>query len=247
MPSEDRVMIFARLRTRRLAGNLCVVCALSLAAAVLTGCTSVAGSSPVTLVRVIDASSNAPALDAYVSTIPIALNFVGPSVSNYAFLGPGARTVRIDDHGTNTVAADLTGTFSASQQHTVYVTDLGASFTANLLTDQSAPAPDGDVSFRFLQQANATGAVDVYVIPDGTAIKDAKPLFAALAPGVVTPYINIPAGTYDIVIAAAGTTTGAYTSAATAFTAGQVRTLLIVDQRLVSTPPVNVIVANDVN
>jgi Domain of unknown function (DUF4397) len=220
---------------------------LVLILASLNGCTNVAGTSPSTLVRVIDASNNAPALDAYVSSVPIADNIVGPSISNYAFLGPGAATVKLDAHGTNTVLAQVNGTFAAGAAHSIYLTDQRSTFTADLLTDQSAPAPVGFVSFRFVQQATATGPVDVYLLPDSTAIADAKPLLSSLAPDTVTPYMNIPAGTYQLAIASAGTTKGAYTGTSTAFIGGQVRTVLIMDQHLLTTPPVSVLVADDVN
>lgn len=213
----------------------------------LSGCTSVAGTGSATLVRVIDASTNAPALDAYVSSVPIADNIVGPSISNYAFLGPGAAVVTLDAHGTHSVLAQLNGTFLAGKQHSVYLAEQGSTFSAQILTDQSAPAPAGFVSFRFVQQASEAGAVDVYLLPSGTAIADAKPVQSSLAPGTITPYVDFPAGTYQFAVASAGTTKGAYIGAATVFVGGQVRTILIVDQKLLSSPPVNVIIANDVN
>lgn len=240
-------MSLAPALNRRLAIRLGAFCALPLVLAYISGCTSVAGSSPSTLVRVIDASTNAPPLDAYVSAVPIVDNIVGPSISNYAFLGPGVATVTLDAHGTHSVLAQMNGTFTAGEQHSIYITDQGSTFTTQLLTDQSSPAPPGFVSFRFVQQATTTGAVDVYLLPNGTAIADAKPLISSLAPGTITPYTTLPAGTYQLAVATAGTTKGAYTGVATAFTGGQVRTFLIVDQQLLSTPPVNVLVANDVN
>ncbi len=233
--------------TRRVAIRLGVFCALPLVLGALNGCTSVAGSDPSTMVRVIDASSNAQPLDAYVASVPIADNIVGPSISNYAFLGPGTSTVTLDAHGTHSVLAELNGTFLAGTQHSIYLTDQGSTFTAELLADQSSPAPAGFVSFRFVQQANQAGAVDVYLLPSGTAIADAKPLLASLAPGTITPYMNIPVGTYQLAVATAGTIKNAYTGVATAFMGGQVMTILIVDQQLLTTPPVNVLIANDVN
>ncbi len=240
----DRV----KLPTCRLAACLTIAGAL-LVAAVLNGCTSIAGSTPVSRVRVIDASSNAPALDAYVSAAPIAIDVVGPSVTNYAFEGPGSATIKLDAHSssTTTVLQSLTATLEPNTQYSVFVTDQGRSYTATMLTDQSTAAPSGDVAFRFLQQANATGPVDVYVVPDGTDLTKAKPLFASLPAGSTTNYINIPVGDYDIAIAPAGVTTGAYISTGTTFTSGQVRTVLILDQQLLTTPPVTIIVADDVD
>jgi hypothetical protein len=220
----------------------------------LNGCTTVAGSSAATLVRVIDTSQNAPALDAYVATVPIAYNFVGASVTNYAFLGPGTATVDIDTHSPHAIVDQLSGKFLAGAQHSIYITDQGSTYTAALLTDQNTPAPNGDVSFRFLQQANATGAVDVYLVPNGSTIADAKPVYSALAAGTVTAYIDVPADTYEIAIAPAGTVISTtsknltvYTSTSTTFTTGQVRTVLILDAQLVATPPVTILVASDVD
>jgi hypothetical protein len=224
-----------------------VVSVLGLLASVVCGCTTVAGYQPVSLIRVIDASYKAQALDAYVSTIPIAVNFGGPSISSYATLPPGSAVVKIVPTGKQTVLAQVNGTFLASEQHTVYITDLGTGIQAALLTDQNTAASAGFFSVRFLQQAISTGAVDIYFVPDGSTITDAKPVLSNVPAGTVTAYLNVPAGNYDVVVAAAGTTTGAYTSAATAFSSGQVTTMLIVDQQLLNTPPVNVLIANDVD
>ncbi len=213
----------------------------------LCGCESVAGSSPQTLVRLVDASYNAPALDAYVAATPIAVNIGPATVTAYAFLSPGAATVTLDSTGQHTPLVTLTGSFLAGQQHSIYLTDIGAGYQATLLTDQNAPGPAGYVSVRFLQQARNTGPVDVYLVTDGAKLSTAKPVVTGLAAGAVTAYINVPAGTYDVAVTPAGSGTASYTSTAMQLTGGQVRTMLIVDQQIQNAPPVNVIVANDLN
>ena len=232
---------------KRFAGSLWLPGLLSFVALALCGCTAVSGTGPTTLVRVVDAAYNSPALDAYVASTPIAVNFAGPSLGNYAFLPPGATTVKIVPTGKNTVLAQVSATLGASEQHTAYITGQGAALQLSLLTDQNTPAPSGSFSVRFLQQAVSTGAVDIYIVPDGTKIADAKPLLSALAAGTVTAYTNVPAGTYDLIVVPAGTTKNAYTSAATVFSTGQVRTMLIVDQQLLNNPAVNVYTADDVD
>jgi len=213
----------------------------------ISGCTAVSGSGPTTLVRVIDAAYNSQAVDAYVGSTPIAVNVGAPSISNYAFLPPGAATIKIVPAGKNTVLSQLSGTLLSRDQHTVYITGQGATIQSSLLMDANLPAPAGNFSVRFLQAAVSTGAVDIYFVPDGTKIVDAKPVLSGLAAGTVTVYTNIPVGTYDLIVVPAGTVKNAYTSAATTFSAGQVRTMLIVDQQLLNNPPVNVLVANDVD
>lgn len=241
-------MNLGRIPGRRLAGSLSVSI-MPLATLVLCSCTAVEGpGSPLntsTLVRVIDASYNSPALDAYVASTPIATNFAGPSISNYAFLPPGTATIEVTPTGKSTVLAQINGTLDGGQEHSVYITGQGTNFQMSLLSDQNAPAPSGSVAIRFLQQAISTGAVDIYFVPDGTKITTAKPVVTNVAPDTITAYLSIPAGTYDLVVVPAGTTTNAYTSAATAFSSGQVMTVLIVDSQLTTMPSVNVLVAND--
>lgn len=223
-----------------------VAASLSMAAA-LSGCQSVQGSSPVTLVRVIDASYNAPAVSVNIGQTAIAADTAGQTITNYAYFPPEASTAYVYPAGARTPSASTTGDFLAGQEHSVYLTDAGAGYTATILTDQDTAPPTGYISVRFLQQAIATGAVDVYFVPSGDTISDAKPVLSDLTVGSVTDYINIPAGSYSVVITPTGVATASYTGTSIAFSAGQVRTMLIMDAQLTTNPPVNVIVGDDLN
>jgi|SRR5579875_626128 len=222
---------------------------LALAAAILPlcGCQSVAGSQAVTLVRVIDASYNAPAVDVYVGQTPIAANIAAPVITNYAILSPGVQATRIDATGTTKVLASISGSYLAGTQHSVYITDSGTGFTATVLTDQAIPAPAGKFDVRFLQNADAVGNVDIYLVPDGSKFAAATPIAADLAPGQATSYIPVDAGSYQLVVTPAGSTTASYTGSAVTYTSGQVRTMLITDQPNVDQQPINVVVGDDVD
>jgi hypothetical protein len=209
------------------------------------GCQSVTGSTAQSLVRVIDASYNAPAVDVHVGTTVIASNIGSPSVTNYAFLTPAALPVSIFPVSAKTATVQTSGTFLASQQHSVYITDFNSTYQATVLTDQNTPAPAGQISVRFLQQASLSGNVDIYFVPDGSKFTDAKPVLSGLAPGSTTAYLNIPAGTFSVVVVPSGSTTAKYTSQSIVFTGGQVRTMLIVDQQLLTNPPINVLIGDD--
>lgn len=68
----------------------------------------------------------------------------------------------------------------------------------------------------------------------------------------MSSYINVPVGTYEIVIFPTGTKLPftnpvVYTSGSTQFSDGQARTILIVDQQVVKTPAVNAVIGNDWN
>lgn len=236
------------LRKRRyLASYGAAALAVAATVGVLSGCQSVAGSQAVSLVRVIDASYNAPAVDVYVGQTQIAGNTGAPSITNYAILSPGVQATKIDASGTTKVLATVSGNYLASTQHSIYLSDSGTSFTATLLTDQVKAAPAGDFDVRFLQNANAVGSVDIYLVPDGSKFAAATPIAANLAPGQVTSYIPVSAGSYQLVIAPAGSTKASYTGSAVVYASGQVRTLLITDQPNVDQQPINVVVGNDVD
>jgi Domain of unknown function (DUF4397) len=222
---------------------------LSLAAIALCGCESVAGSTPQTLVRVIDASANASGVDVYDGSTALQYNVGEATITGYAYVGPGNATLSIHPAGKSTVSSQIAADLAASQQYSVYLTDSGTGYAATLLTDQNTPAPSGNISVRFLDQASAAGPVDVYFIPDGTKLTAAKPVLTAFAPASASTYLSIPVGTWDLVVVPTGVTAlkSAYVSTPTVYTSGQVRTMLIVDQSLSSAPPVNVIVGDDLD
>lgn len=211
------------------------------------GCQSVQGASPVTLVRVIDASYNAPSVTVTMGSTAIAADIGGQTITNYAFLPPGASTAYIYPGQAKSPSASVAGDFLAGQEHSIYVTDSGTGYAATILTDQVTEPPAGYIAVRFLQQAISTGAVDIYFVPGGDTLSQAKPVETDLNVGSITNYVNIPAGTYSVVITPTGVINATYTGTSIGFTAGQVRTMLIMDAQLTTNPPVNVVVGDDLN
>ncbi|MFP5227625.1 MAG: DUF4397 domain-containing protein [Acidobacteriota bacterium] len=225
-----------------------IAASVAVAALPLLGCQSVQNSSPSqTQIRVIDASYNAPPLDVDIATTPIATNVGAATFTNYAFLPPENATAYVYPTGTTKPTAQVAGQFLVSEQHSVFITDSGSSYTATLLLDQPTAAPAGYFTIRFLQQALKAGAVDIYLVPDGTKLADAKPLYTDVGPQSVEGYTNVLAGTYTIVVTPTGVITTPTTSASIQFTAGQVRTALIMDAQLTKNPPVTVTVGDDLN
>jgi hypothetical protein len=215
----------------------------------LTGCQTVQNSTPTqTLVRVMDASYNAPAVDVKVGTTPIATNIGPASITNYAFLPPQDTSAYIYPTGSTKSTASAAGTFLVDEQHSVLLADSGAGYAATILTDQVTPPPIGDFSLRIVQQAQQTGAVDVYLLSGTTALADAKPLLSAVAAQTVSAYVNVAAGTYTIAVTPTGNIKSAYTSTApVTFATGQIRTFLVMDAQLTTNPPVTVTIGNDLN
>lgn len=245
-----------RTRKRQLtAPMLAVGSVLSLAGSMLlAGCQNVAGFSASSLVRVIDASYNAPAISVYISGTLIATNIGQGSITTYGGFGPARNAVVKVTAATNTKAlVTSNATLVANQSQSVLVTDIDAGYQVTVLQDQSTPAPSGHSDFRLLNQAPSTGPVDVYFLAgtSETVFATAKPVITSLAVGATSGYVAIPSSTLYLVIAPAGTTLSAtattiYSSAALPLIGGEVRTVLIVDPLLV-TKPVQVYMAKDVN
>lgn len=216
----------------------------------LSGCQNIQNSStPQTMVRAIDASYNAPPVDVKIGTTPIAVNIGAATFTNYAFLPPENATAYVYATKTTTATAAVPGAFLVGQQHSVFITDTSGGYQATLLLDQADNPPAGYVSLRFLQQAVRTGAVDVDLIPSNGTLAGTKPLLSDVASGTVSAYVNVQAGSYTLAIAPAGDTNAkdVYTSQVLQFTGGQVRTVLIMDAQLTTSPPVTITIGNDLN
>lgn len=213
----------------------------------LCGCQIVSGSQASSLVRVIDASSNAPAVDVYIGKTEIAQNIAAGTITNYAILAPALETISIDATGTTKPLATVSGDLQSAQEHSVYIADSGKSFTTTLLVDQSTAAPVGDFSVRFVQGANTTGNVDVYFVASGETFKGETPIVENFAPGLTTDYLNVPDGSYQLVVTKTGSITPLYTGSSVTYASGEVRTMLIVDEPTIDQQPVNVVVGDDLN
>lgn len=222
-----------------------------LSAVGLTSCENVASYNQPSLVRVIDASYIAPAVDVQVEGTLLAANIGQGTITPYGTL-PASNDAPIDVTAATGGATlvSTSGTLLAGHQHSVFLTDNGAaptSYQVTILEDQQVPAAQGHSAFRFLNQAPKTGAVDIYVVPAGTTLANTIPLVTALPVGGTAGYIDFTAQTVTMVITPTGVLTPKYTSQSISLTGGEVRTVLIVDTQLTSNPPVSVFVANDID
>jgi hypothetical protein len=232
--------------------QLAVAVGLSAALALgLSSCTNVAGFSPTSLVRVIDASYIAPAVNIYVENTLFAGNIGQGYISNYGTAKPSpAAQIKVTQATGGATLVAAAATLNAGMQHSVFLTDNGASPTAYIVTvlqDQQTPAAAGHSAFRFLNQAPRTGAVDVYMVPGSTTLANTIPLCTALPVGSTCGYVSFASATVTMVITPAGTVTPKFTSTSLALSGGEVRTVVIVDSQLTNNPPVQVVIANDVN
>lgn len=225
--------------------------ALALVLGALPGCQNITGNLPVSQVRIIDASPDAPGLDIYQGGSALAYNLGFGTVTSYVGISPGISTISADTTGSKQQLSTVKGTFAVSGQYTVLIGNVAADLGETVLTDQGTAAPTGQISVRVLDQATRFGTgVDVYFVPSGSTITTVAPILTNVVFGTNTGYINVPFGTYQIILLPTGTvpaatTIPAYTGAKVAYSAGAARTFVLLDQQVITVPGFQVITADD--
>jgi hypothetical protein len=216
----------------------------------LVGCQAIVSSTPEAQVRVIHATPDTPGLDIYQGPNALAFNLSFGAVTSYVPLSPGVYTINADTAGSRQVLSTAKSTFAPSTQYTVLLGNSAANLQQLTLTDQNQPAPSGQIALRFINQATRIGAVDIYLVPPGKKATTVAPLVTAFAFGANTGYVNVPAGTYSLIMLPVGTVPGStsttsYSGPQVAHSAGSARTIILIDQPLIITPGLQVITAED--
>lgn len=221
---------------------------------ITTGCQSISGATTATgvLVRLIDAASSLATYDVFTSQQALAFGVGYYSVTNYAGLGPSSYVVRANIAGTTTqVSAPVTTQFTTGNDYTVMLPFDFPNSQPLILQDETQSA-GGYFDIRFINESRIGGSVDLYAVPNGTNLTESKPLIANAPVTYIGTYLSLQPGTYSFQIVPAGTvitpkTPLLFATKNAAFIQGQVRTLVLVDAQLTTSPPVNLLVASDVN
>jgi hypothetical protein len=217
---------------------------------ILSGCQAIISSPPLSQVRIITVSHDAPGLDIYQGDNALTFNLGSGTITSYIPMVPGTYTINAEVSGSRQVLSAAKTTFAPSAQYTVLIGNSTANLQQLTLTDQSQPAPSGQISLRFLHQAMRSSAVDIYLVPAGQRLTAVTPLITGAIFGTNTGYLNIPVGTYTLVMLPAGTVPNSsvaatYTGAQFNYSAGAARTIILIDQPLVTAPGLQVITADD--
>ncbi|WP_157178430.1 DUF4397 domain-containing protein [Terriglobus roseus] len=218
----------------------------------LSGCQAVNGvtSASAAQLRIIDATPDAGGIDIYSGNAAIAYNLGFGTITSYVPVTPSTYTFSIDTAGTRTALTTVRATLGVAKQYTLLISNAAAALQSQVLIDQSQPAPSGQVSLRFLDEAISPGAIDIYLVPAGSTLAKVNPLQTGVVFGTNTGYLNVPTGTYTMYVVANGTvisttTVPLYTGASTAYPSGSARTVLILDQTILTSPAVQVVTTSD--
>jgi hypothetical protein len=249
---EDRPFSGSQARTpspRHLA-TLAQLAGLALILAPLPGCQSITGSSTVSQVRILDASPDAPGVDIYQGSSPLAYNLGLGTITSYVPIVPGGYSIVVDTAGSRQQLVSASGTFLPNTQYTVLIGNFAATLQELILKDQAQPAPSGQIALRFIDQSVRSNAVDVYLVPAGSTVTATRPVLTAISFNMNSGYLNIPAGTYTIVVLPTGTAPTAttptlFTGAAVTYAVGSAKTIVLIDSQVATVPGVQVVTADD--
>lgn len=216
----------------------------------LTGCGTMVSRAPQPQVRVVTVSPDAPRLDIYQGSNPLAHNLGFGTVTSYIPLSPGSDTIAANTAGTRQLLSVGKTNFASSGQYTVLIGNAAADMQQLTLTDQSQPAPAGEIALRFIDEATRVGATDIYLVPAGQKLTTITPLVTNLPFAGNTGYLNIPTGTYSLVMLPTGTLPSSaiaapYSGPQVTYSAASAHTVILIDQQLLSTPGFQVITASD--
>jgi hypothetical protein len=176
-------------------------------------------------VRVIHASPDAPNVDVYANDNKVLSDVAFPAASDYLAVPAGDYNFKVFATGANPAndepVIDADATLAAGKDYTVAAVGLVADIEPAVFEDNNAAPAAGKAHVRVIHASPNAPNVDI-------AVKGGPVLFPDLAfPNAAGPS-PVDAGTYDLEVRAAGTTTVALPLDDVALTAGKIYTVVAV-------------------
>jgi hypothetical protein len=152
-------------------------------------------------VLVVHASPDAPGVDLLVDNVKVnsqALTF--PNNTGYLTVAAGNRNIKVNASGTSTSVINANLDLSADMSYSIFATDSLASIAPLVIEDNLGAPASGKSHVRFIHLSPNAPAVDI-TLTDGTVV------FGNKAFGQYTPFTPLDAGTYNLQVRLAGTST----------------------------------------
>jgi hypothetical protein len=186
--------------------------------------------------RYVQGSPGAPTnVDVEINSKTVLTNIGYGQSASYQSTSSGSHQVQIFETGTTTNPV-FSGSVTFNSGYTTLITENFFSQIALApYTDDNSVPTSGNIRLRLINAAPSAGTVDVYVVtPPGNGITGISPNISALAyqqasGDVGKSYLSIAAGSYDVVFTQTGTQNIISQLSNQSFTAGQVRTVVMLD------------------
>jgi Domain of unknown function (DUF4397) len=189
------------MRNYRLA--LAALCMISLA---LTGCGKGGSNSGNGQMRILNAFSEAPAINVTVNTTAVATTLPFQTLTGYVSVPSGTPTVIVGVSGASTTLINTTYNISSNTNYSYIVFGSLTGVGAILDNDSFADPGNGFFALRVINAAPGTTGVDVYVTTPGADISASAPSISNVAYGVTSVFTPLAIGTnFEIRVTATGT------------------------------------------
>lgn len=169
-------------------------------------------------VMAIHASPDAPGVDLYVDGTKVGSNLTFPNNTSYLSVNAGSRSIAVKVAGTMTTVLNATLPLTANTHYSVFAVDSVAKLSALVLTDDLTPPVAGKAHLRFIHLSPNAPAVDIAVTGGAVLIPDKS--FKEY-----TAFTPLNAGTYDLEVRVAGTSTVVLSLPGINLTAGKIYTV----------------------
>lgn len=186
--------------------NLIFALAISLSAFTFIGCddeetpVSPTPETSNSLVKVIHASPDAPGVDLLVDNNVASTNLTFPNNTGYLTVPSGTRNVKVNVTGTMTTVIEANVPFMQDRNYSVFAVNSVSNIEPLLIEDDLTAPAQGKAHVRFIHLSPDAPAVDI-TLTDGTVV------FGNRAFKDFTAFTPLDAGTYDLQVRVAGTTT----------------------------------------
>jgi len=188
------------------------------------------GSGGNAQVRVMHASPDEPEVNVLVDNNTVASNLAYGAATGYITVSSGSHTLQIEPTGTTSTIVSTSLSFASNSTSTILMANYASSLQTLVLTDNNTAPSTNDFEVRLVNAAPSLQPVDGYIVPNGTSITGMTPAVKALAFGSASSYVSLNAGTtttqYVVYFTQAGTTSAYINTGAMTFSAGQIRTIV---------------------
>ncbi len=174
--------------------------------------------APQARVMAVHASPNAPAVDLLVDNAVAGSGLAYPGNTGYLNVPAGSRNIKVNVAGTATSVIDATLALTGGVSYTVFAADSVSKIGPIVLTDDLTTPASGKAHVRFVHLSPNAPAVDV-------AVTAGPVLFADKAFKQFTTFTPVDAGTYDLEVRLAGSSTVVLPLPGIALQAGRIYTV----------------------
>lgn len=197
--------------------SLTIICCLMFA----FGCNdddNPANSQPESKVLVVHASPDAPGVDLLVDNSVAGTNLEFPNNTGYLSVPAGMRNVKVNVSGTATTVIEADLNLQDGTNYSVFAVDSVANLAPLVIVDDLTAPAAGNAHVRFIHLSPDAPAVNI-TLTDGTVV------FGNSAFKDASDFTPLPAGTYDLQVRVAGTSTVALDLPGTTLAEGRIYTV----------------------